>query len=288
VAPAVRGGTAHSFSSLDLSPASSYQPFFLLRPAFSTGGSPCPRRACPRPPGPSRQALSDRSCHAHRRLGHRTLRSPLRLRDQRAKGMVGWYGRASGNTAPALPRGVPFPGPQGEADTGPLCLSPPRHTSLGWDASERAASPSGGQGDDGTEYTVPAGATFVPLLEVCDPEPCLLAPHPTPLSASPQQELRTNLSANVHRKANPVVSPRLPELAGWVGQPRYQRVKPLPPPHPESSPPASCRLPASSQALIPAGGVRMASSCCLDSGLCRGGSPHLGTQVCQMERPTHP
>lgn len=88
-----------------------------------------------------------------------------------------------------------------------------------------------------------------------DSLPPILPPPQHPHSRSSSDVILVNPSTP---KLTPGSPPQLPEPAGWVGQPRYQRVKPLlPPPCPPnqaSSPPASCRLPASSQVLIPAGG----------------------------------
>lgn len=73
----------------------------------------------------------------------------------------------------------------------------------------RVAGPGGTQGDGGTKYVVFCSSRSA------TPSPASLPPS-HPLSASPQQELRTNPSTNVHPKADPGVPPRAPRT-GWMG-----------------------------------------------------------------------
>lgn len=131
----------------------------------------------------------------------------------------------------------------------------------------------------------PAGTISVPLLKVCRSGTCLISLS-LPCSASSKHELKTNPSTNVHPKADPAVPPQLLEWLGGLSSPDIKGLSPFPPP--STLPSCLSRLPASSQALIPAGGVGAASSCCLESGCCRGGFLHLSTQLCQMEGATHP
>lgn len=140
--------------------------------------------------------------------------------------------------------------------------------SPGWDAPKRAASPGSAQGDSGTKYTVPAGAVFVPLLEGYNPHPTPSQhPHGRSSSDVSASDILPNPFTNVHPKADPGMSaPQLPAPAGWVGQPWYQRVKPLLLPTPPSPPPgilpslpAPCQLPGANTSWGGRGGVKMLS-----------------------------
>lgn len=130
----------------------------------------------------------------------------------------------------------------------------------------------------------PAGTISVLVLKVCSPGTCLS--RSLPYSATSKQQLKPNPSINAHPKVEPGVPPQLLQWLGGLSSPGMKGLSPFPPP--STLPSCLSRLPASSQALIPAGGVGVASSCCLESGCCRGGFPHLSTQLCQMEGATHP
>lgn len=113
----------------------------------------------------------------------------------------------------------------------------------------------------------PAGTISILLLKVCSPGTCLISSS-LPCSATSEQELKTNPYTNVHPKADPGVLPQLLEWLSGLSSPGTKGLSPFPPP--STLPSCLSRLPASSQALIPAGGVGAASSCCLESGCCRG------------------
>lgn len=172
---------------------------------------------------------------------------------------MGQHRRGTGSMAPALPRT-----PRGGRHETPRVCHLLTHIQAG---------------------NRPAGTISVPLLRVCSPRTCFIIPS-LPHSATSKEELRTSPSTNGHPKAGPGVPPQLLEWLGGLNSPGTKGLSPFPPP--STLPSCLSRLPASSQALIPAGGVGAASSCCLESGCCRGGFPHLSTQLCQMEGATHP
>lgn len=154
---------------------------------------------------------------------------------------MGQQRRGAGSTAPALPQ----PPRGGRCETPRVC-----HLLT----HIQAGKP-------------PAGTISVLLLKVCSPGTCLISPS-LPCSATSQQELKTNPSTTVHPKADSGVPPQLLEWLGGLSSPGMKGLSPFPPP--STLPSCLSRLPASSQALIPAGGVGAASSCCLQSGCCRG------------------
>lgn len=174
---ACRGGRNRSLlSSLDLSSASSYQPFFLPRPAFNASGSPCPRHACCQPPWP----LLPGSAGPELPLTPSVLPphpGPAGSgRDRRAKPRSD--GKAGAQEAQPWPShdSSPSPGPRGEADKR-LCVPVTLLTRIPRLGCIHAGSRP--RWDPGRwRHQI----CCVLLLEVCNPEPCLVAPIPPPLS----------------------------------------------------------------------------------------------------------
>lgn len=147
---------------------------------------------------------------------------------------MGQHRRGTGSTAPALPRT-----PRGGRHETPRVCHLLTHIQAG---------------------NRPAGTISVPLLRVCSPRTCLIIPS-LPHSATSKEELRTSPSTNGHPKAGPGVPPTAPRVAGWAKQPRYERVKPLPPTqHPPLLPlPAPCQLPGVNTSWGGRGGVKLLS-----------------------------